>query len=69
MNGEMIGTVTPVQDEARPWIWKTSYEGVQAYRVKPGDVFTIAATYQNMRDVPVTDAMGQAIFFFDSDLD
>lgn len=69
MNGKKIGTVTPMQDTLVPWVWKTSYEGMQSYRVVPGDVFTISATYENTRDVPVEDAMGQAIFFFDSDLD
>lgn len=68
LNGSTIGTVTPKEIIDEPWTWRTSYTGVGSILVKPGDVFTLSATYENPHRVPIEDAMGQAVFFFDPEL-
>jgi len=65
LNGEPIARALPRQiDSERPWLWRTDFQVLGDTRVRAGDTLTFSATYDNLKDVPVEDAMGQIVFFF-----
>lgn len=65
LNSEPIARAIPEQlDLERPWLWRTNFEVLGDTRVRAGDTLTFSATYDNPKDVPVEDAMGQIVFFF-----
>jgi hypothetical protein len=64
LNDSLLGSFIPEWIPPHPWTWNMTPHNIAPHPVVAGDVLTLSATYENNRNVPIEDAMGQAVIFF-----